>query len=76
MSIQLQPGVTNAYMDPDAGTLVVIDAQPKNDQFFICIATNEFGKDEGRFTLDVKGEIYLGDHILCNHCLCFKTVFA
>jgi len=56
MSILLQPGVTNAYMDPDTGTLIVLDAQPKDDKYFICIATNKFGKDEGTLTLDVKGE--------------------
>jgi len=43
-------------MDPDSGTLVVLDAQPKDDKYFICIATNKFGKDEGTLTLDVKGE--------------------
>lgn len=55
-----QPGVTNAYKNTD-DTVTVLDAQPKDENTFICIAMNEFGKDNGTLTLVVKGKATIED---------------
>jgi len=52
--LRWQPGVTNAYIHTD-GSLVILDAQLKDERYFICIATNQFGSDSAQVSLDVKG---------------------
>lgn len=44
------------------GTLTVLDAQRNNENFFSCIAMNEFGKDEGTLTLHVKSNFTIKEN--------------
>lgn len=46
--------VTNAYKASD-GSLVLLDAQTKDEIVFTCVATNAYGPTRGVFRLDVLG---------------------